>query len=81
VKSDLIAHGKTIDENRQWIGVDGLIYLPLDDLKEIIQKQNPKNREFEDSVFSGNFITGDVDDAYLDVLEKHGKVLNVFVKT
>ncbi|MBN3663761.1 amidophosphoribosyltransferase [Francisella tularensis] len=80
VKSDLIAHGKTIEEIRQWIGVDGLIYLPLEDLKEIIQKQNPKIREFEDSVFSGNYITGDVDDAYLDVLEKHRKELKELEK-
>ncbi|MDE5018888.1 amidophosphoribosyltransferase, partial [Francisella tularensis subsp. holarctica] len=75
VKSDLIAHGKTIEELRTCIGVDGLIYLPLEDIKEIIQKQNPKIREFEDSVFSGNYLTGDVDDAYLDVLEKHRKEL------
>ncbi|MDE5041521.1 amidophosphoribosyltransferase, partial [Francisella tularensis subsp. holarctica] len=46
----------------------------------IIQKQNPKIREFEDSVFSGNYITGDVDDAYLDVLEKHRKELNELEK-
>ena len=75
VKSDLIAHGKSVEEIRQWIGVDGLIYLPLCDLKEVIQMQNPDIVEFDDSVFSSNYITGDVDDAYLDELERHRKEL------
>jgi amidophosphoribosyltransferase len=75
VKSDLIAHGKSVEEIRQWIGVDGLIYLPLSDLKEVVQMQNPEIVEFEDSVFSGNYITGDVDEAYLDELERHRKEL------
>ncbi|QIV95412.1 amidophosphoribosyltransferase [Allofrancisella inopinata] len=69
-KSELIAHSRSVEEIRQWIGVDGLIYLPLSDLKEVIQKQNPDIVEFEDSVFSGNYITGDVDERYLDELEK-----------
>jgi amidophosphoribosyltransferase len=75
VKADLIAHGKSIEEIRQWIGVDGLIYLPLCDLKEVIQMQNPDIVEFEDSVFSGDYITGDIDDAYLYALEKYRKEL------
>ncbi|AJC48476.1 amidophosphoribosyltransferase [Allofrancisella guangzhouensis] len=68
-KSELIAHGRSLEEIRQWIGVDGLIYLPLSDLKEVIQKQNSSIVEFEDSVFSGSYITGDVDESYLDELE------------
>ncbi len=71
VKSDLIAHGKSVEDVCQWIGVDGLIYLLLSDLKQVMQMQNPDIVEFEDSVFSGNYITGDVDEAYLDELERH----------
>ena len=74
-KSDLVAHGRSLEEIRQWIGVDGLIYLPLQDLKDIVQKQNPSIKSFDDSVFSGNYITGDVDDKYLEDLEAERKAL------
>jgi amidophosphoribosyltransferase len=80
VKSDLIAHGRSLEEIREWIGVDGLIYLELQDLKDIIQKQNPKITQFDDSVFSGDYITGDIDDAYLDNLEAERKALKLAAK-
>ena len=80
VKSDLIAHGRSLEEIREWIGVDGLIYLELQDLKDIIQKQNPNITQFDDSVFSGNYITGDIDDAYLDNLEAERKALKLAAK-
>ncbi|MFC4892356.1 amidophosphoribosyltransferase [Pseudofrancisella aestuarii] len=74
-KSELIAHGRSVEDIRQWIGVDGLIYLSLSDLKDAIQKQNPKIKHFEDSVFSGHYVTGDVNDKYLEELEKERKAL------
>ena len=75
-KSELVAHRKSVEDIRKWIGVDGLVYLPLAELKKVICKQNPMITEFEDSVFSGNYITGDINDAYLNTLEKERKALN-----
>jgi amidophosphoribosyltransferase len=74
-KSDLVAHGRTLEEVRDWIGVDGLVYLPLEDLKKVVQDQNPDIKHFDDSVFSGNYVTGDVNEKYLDDLEKERTAL------
>lgn len=72
---ELLAHGRTLHDIERSIGVDKLIYLELDDLKEAARLQNPHIAGFEDCVFSGNYITGDVDEAYLEKLEKRREAL------
>ncbi|MGB1360894.1 MAG: amidophosphoribosyltransferase [Alphaproteobacteria bacterium] len=68
-RSELLAHNRSLDEIKEWIGVDAVEYLPLEKLKGAIANLNPKIKSFEDSVFSGNYITGGVDEKYLDNLE------------
>ena len=65
---ELIAHGRTVEEIRTEIGADWLIYQDLDDLVHCSSEGNPKINDFECSVFNGDYITGDVDQAYLDKL-------------
>ena len=69
-KSELIAHGNTTEEICQLIGADGLIYQDLSDLIASAREGNPDIEQFDCSVFDGQYITGDIDDAYLDRLAK-----------
>jgi len=66
---DLVAHGKTIDEIKKFIKVDELIYQDLEDLKRSAQIGNPAIKNFEDSVFTGNYCTGTVSKRFLENLE------------
>lgn len=66
---ELIAHGRTVEEVQESIGADWLIYQDLDDLIACAKEYNPAIERFECSVFDGNYVTGDVDQAYLERLE------------
>lgn len=68
--NELIAHGREVDEICELIGADGLIYQDLDDLKSAVAMENPEIRTFETSVFDGYYITGDVNQAYLEHLDQ-----------
>lgn len=70
VASELIAHGRTEAEVARAIGADYLIYQDLADLEEAVRRGNPGLRRFETCCFSGEYITGDIDRAYLESLER-----------
>ncbi|WP_386693003.1 MULTISPECIES: amidophosphoribosyltransferase [unclassified Lonepinella] len=65
-KNELIAYGRNVDEIAKLIGVDGLIFQDLEALQISIQQENPNIREFDASVFTGKYITGDITPEYLD---------------
>jgi amidophosphoribosyltransferase len=65
---ELVGHGRSIEEITKVIGADRLIYQDLDDLREAVRQGNPNIESFEDSVFSGEYITPEVTPAYLDEL-------------
>jgi amidophosphoribosyltransferase len=68
--SELIACGRSVEQVREIIGADRLIYQDLDDLISAVQKKGKsKVQRFDTSVFSGEYITGDVSDHYLEQLE------------
>jgi len=69
-KTELIAHGHTVNEVCDLIGADGLIYQDLEDLIAAAREGNPQITQFDCSVFNGEYVTGDIDDAYLDRLAK-----------
>ncbi|MFA6163702.1 MAG: amidophosphoribosyltransferase [Methylobacter sp.] len=66
---ELIAHNRTEDEVRVAIGADRVIYQELDDLIEAVRKGNPDIKHFDTSCFSNEYITGDIDEAYLERTE------------
>lgn len=66
---ELIAHDRTETEVCQALGADKLIYQDLDDLIEAVGKGNPEIKHFDTSCFSHDYITGDIDDAYLARIE------------
>ena len=67
--NELIAHGREVDEIRQIIGADGLIFQDLNDLIDAVRAENPEIQQFECSVFNGVYVTKDVDQQYLDYLD------------
>ena len=68
--SELVAHGRSVDQVCEIIGADKLIFQDLDDLKNAVQKKDKSKVErFDTSVFDGEYITGDVSEHYLEQLE------------
>jgi len=68
-REELIAWGRTEAEIAGEIGCDELIYQDLEALREDVRSVNPKIVNFEDSCFSGVYVTGDVTQEYLDGVE------------
>ncbi|MGQ9725039.1 MAG: amidophosphoribosyltransferase [Tepidimonas sp.] len=59
-QEELVAHGRTVEEVRQIIGCDALIYQDVEAMKRAVGALNPSLRGFEASCFDGVYITGDV---------------------
>lgn len=57
---ELVAHGRTIEEIREIIGCDALIYQDVDGMKRAIGSLNPKLDGFDASCFDGVYVTGDI---------------------
>ena len=66
--SELIAHDRSVDEVAELIGADWLIYQDIEDLIASGMEGNPNIKQFDCAVFTGEYITNDVDDAYLNQL-------------
>ena len=75
-RSELVAYGRTHDEINELIGADQLIYQSVEDMKKAVQDINPNIKNFEASCFDGNYITGDITEAYLDALEAARNIAN-----
>jgi amidophosphoribosyltransferase len=59
-KEELIAHGRTLEEIRDYIGCDALIYQDVDAMKRAVFALRPDLTGVEASCFDGHYITGDV---------------------
>jgi len=66
---ELIAYGRSDEEVCKAIGADWLLYQDLEDLIEAVGKRNTDIRQFDTSVFTGEYITGDIGIDYLDSLQ------------
>jgi amidophosphoribosyltransferase len=67
--SELVAHGRTVEQLETMLGADRLVFQDLADLEEAVRIGNPKLERFDSSVFTGKYVTQDIDDAYLNQLE------------
>ena len=67
--NELVAHDRTVDQIKQEIGADKLIYQSLDDLKASVKKYNPEIDTFDCSCFNGEYITEGVSVEYLKKLK------------
>jgi len=68
--SELIAHGRTNVQVAELIGADRLIYQELSDLIDAVYYESASIKAFDTSCFSGEYVAGDVNDAYLARLEQ-----------
>ncbi len=66
--AELIAHNHTDQEVAHKIGADWLIYQDLDDLIAASAEGSDSITQFDCAVFDGNYVTGDVNAAYLEKL-------------
>ena len=73
---ELIAHNRSIEEVRQFIGADALIYQDVGAMKRVVGALNPLVRGFEASCFDGVYITGDVTLADFDAMAAQRKSQN-----
>jgi amidophosphoribosyltransferase len=68
--SELIAFLHSEKEVEKLIGAEWLIYQSLEDLIECVTEENARLSEFDCSIFNGRYVTGDIDQRYLQKLEK-----------
>ncbi|WP_180183652.1 amidophosphoribosyltransferase [Acinetobacter sp. YH01020] len=70
-KSELIASERSVEEIREIIGADRLIFQDLEDLKSAVRtKKVPELQDFDCSVFDGKYVAGGIDAEYLAALER-----------
>lgn len=67
--SELIAHGREVDELERLLGADKLIFQDLQDLIDAVRAGNPNITDFDCSVFTGEYVTQDISIDYLNQLE------------
>ena len=66
-KGELVAHDRTVEEIRELIGCDALIYQDVEGMKRAVMKASPttagapKLDGFDSSCFDGVYVTGDID--------------------
>jgi amidophosphoribosyltransferase len=66
--NEFVAYNRTDEQVGRLIGADMLIYQRIDDLVQSAREGNQSIARFECSVFDGKYVTGDIDDAYLERL-------------
>jgi amidophosphoribosyltransferase len=59
-RGELIAAGRSIEQIREYIGADALIYQDVDAMKRVVRALQPRLDGLEASCFDGRYITGDV---------------------
>ncbi|HET6633207.1 MAG TPA: amidophosphoribosyltransferase [Rhodanobacteraceae bacterium] len=69
VGSELVAHGRSVEQVREAIGADWLVYQDLEDLVAAVAEGNEHLHQFDTSCFSGEYVTG-IDSGYLEQLEQ-----------
>jgi amidophosphoribosyltransferase len=69
--NELVAHGRSVDEVRDLIGCDALIYQDVDAMKKAVAALNPQLDGFDASCFDGIYCTGDVTTADIERLNSH----------
>ena len=59
-KDELVAHGRSIEEIREIIGCDALVYQDVDSMKKAIGSLGQGLDGFDASCFDGVYVTGDI---------------------
>ncbi len=67
---ELIAHNRSTEDVSKLIGADWLVYQDLPDLIDAVGGGKIKIDHFDCAVFDGEYVTGDVNEAYLNRIEQ-----------
>ncbi|MFN8868340.1 MAG: amidophosphoribosyltransferase [Pseudomonadota bacterium] len=57
-REELVAHGRSVEEIREFIGADALVYQDVDAMKRVVGALNPALDGFEASCFDGRYVAG-----------------------
>ena len=68
-RHELLAFNKVDEDICKEIGADALIYQDLDELKKNISQENNDLKTFDCSCFDGIYVTGGIDENYLNKIE------------
>ncbi|GJM21888.1 MAG: amidophosphoribosyltransferase [Planctomycetota bacterium] len=68
-KNEFVARDRSDEAIAQEIGADGVVYLPLESLKQAVFEGNDALTDSCNACFSGHYPTGDVDEARLANIE------------
>ncbi|MBP6345731.1 amidophosphoribosyltransferase [Neisseriaceae bacterium CLB008] len=68
-RQELLATGRDVAQIAANISADGVVFQDLGALIKAVQLVNPEIKEFDTSCFDGHYVTGDIDEAYLQKLE------------
>ena len=71
-RNELIAHNRSIEEIANQLEIDDLVYQSVDNLKSSITDDS-NIQDLEMCCFTGNYVTGSVNDEYLSWIEKEYK--------
>jgi amidophosphoribosyltransferase len=69
-RNELVAYGRDMNAVAAAIGADLVIFQDLEDLVHAVRQFNPSISNFDCSVFNGEYVTGDVDEEYLQHIER-----------
>jgi amidophosphoribosyltransferase len=72
-RREFVAHNLDETQVCEVLGADGLLYQTVEDLLAAGKEINPEVHEFDASCFIGKYVTGDVDQEYLETLENMGR--------
>jgi len=73
-RKEFIANGLTAEEVCRVLGADGLMYQSVEDLLDVASESaKGAITTWEDSCFTGNYVTGDIDASYLERAEEKGR--------
>ena len=75
-RHEFVAHTLSEEEICGVLGADGLIYQTVEDLVGVGRALNPAIQRFDDSCFTGDYVTGDINEAYMRNLEEAGRGKN-----
>jgi len=68
-RNDLVAYHREPDQIAEVLGADLVIYQTLPDLIRSVQQFSTTLTAFDCSVFTGDYVTGDIDEKYLAWVE------------
>lgn len=68
-RTELVAYGRNTEEIAEAIGADLVVFQTLPDLIASVRQFNPSISTFDCSVFTGEYVTGGVNEEYLHQLE------------